>query len=78
MKDLTRFIDLADPESIEKTVTSMVRLKAIDLLGDKKRKEYLIWYENWVGTDRNANPVPSVIFSKGIDKLAKIAKQIRH
>ena len=70
-------MDLADTESIENTVTVMVRLKAIDLLGDKKRKEFLIWYENWFGTDKNGNPIPSVSdFPKGIDKLAKIAKHI--
>jgi len=71
---LTRFMDLAVPESIEKVVTSMVRLKAIDLLGDKKRKEFLIWHESWTGVDKNDNPVPSVIFPKGVDKLARTAK----
>lgn len=48
------FISKADPkvEPITRTVTKIVRFKAIDYNSPKReRKEYIIYYENWTGRD---------------------------
>lgn len=48
--ELTNF-KLAVDESlgIRRKVNTMVRVLDVDWLGDKKRKEFLVWYENWYG-----------------------------
>jgi hypothetical protein len=48
------FLSKVDPnvEPITRTVTKIVRYKAIDYSSPKReRKEYLIYYENWTGRD---------------------------
>jgi hypothetical protein len=48
------FLQLVDERQgpIERELTRMVRLKAIDYTTkNKERKEYLYWYENWRGKD---------------------------
>jgi len=57
------FLSLVDTTKgpIEKTVTKIVRLKAIDHNSTKKeRKEFLMWYENWYGNDWQGVAVPPV------------------
>jgi hypothetical protein len=47
-----RFLSEVDTKQgpIERVVTAIVRLKAIDYSTEKReRKEYLFWYENWYG-----------------------------
>jgi hypothetical protein len=37
---IIRFIELADPETIEKVVIGMIHRREIDWLGDKSRKKF--------------------------------------
>lgn len=46
---------------IEKTVTKIVRIKAIDYTDKKKKqKEFMYWYENWNGKDWQSRKVSPV------------------
>jgi hypothetical protein len=57
------FLSKVDPkaEPITRTVTTIVRQKAIDYSSSKReRKEYLIYYENWTGRDWLKRIVPPV------------------
>jgi len=56
--ELTNF-KLAVDESlgIRRKINTMVRTLDVDWLGDKKRKEFFVWYENWIGySDEGALP----------------------
>lgn len=69
--ELTKFIVMADPDSIEKQIPTIVRLRNVNKKGEFKGKktEFLIWYENWRGTDKNGHIVAPVSdLPKGIDK----------
>ncbi len=57
------FLSKVDPEAepIQRTVTKIVRLKAIDYNSPKlERKEYIIYYENWTGRDWLKRIIPPV------------------
>jgi len=58
-----RFLSVVDPSKgeIQRKVTKIVRLKAVDYNTKKQeRKEYLIYYEDWFGKDWNGSQVPPV------------------
>jgi hypothetical protein len=58
-----RFLSIVDPSKaeIERKVTKIIRLKAVDYNTKKKeRKEYLIYYEDWFGKDWNGASIPPV------------------
>lgn len=57
------FLNLVDPtrKEIDRTVTKIVRLKAPDYSDKKKkRKEFLLYYENWFGVDWQGKKVAPV------------------
>ena len=70
-KELTKFIQMAAPEFTVKKIPTVVRLKHINQEGEGKgqKLEYMIWYENWSGKDKNGHKVAPVSdLPKGIDK----------
>ena len=85
--ELTNFKTSVDESlGVERKVTTMVRVLDVDWLGDKKRKEFLVWYETWTGySDEGSLPngerrlIPHVVadFPCGLDKLHKM-KPIRY
>ena len=76
--ELDRFMStVEDPENFEKRVVTVVRLRAVNTVEPfkGKRQEYMIWYENWDGTDHNGNPVvPVRDLPQGYDKTCTFSK----
>lgn len=77
-RGLTSFMQLvSDPENFDKKVPTMVRLKHANRIEPNKgiKTEYLLWYENWEGTDKNGNPIPPVSdLPQGIDKTISVSR----
>jgi hypothetical protein len=82
---LTNFMNSIDRDMpIDRKITTMVRQKDVDWLGDKKRKEFLIWYETWTGY-RNDGKLPSggdrisefkiADYPRGLDKRTNVRAQ---
>lgn len=71
-KELTNFIRMVESqESIRKNIPTIVRLRHINRQGENKGKkvEYMFWFENWNGTDKNGHKIAPVRdLPKGIDK----------
>jgi len=62
---------VADPENFHKEIVHFIRIRAIDRLHNErnKKKEFLIWYQNWYGYDKQGKKIPSVSdFPQGLDK----------
>lgn len=78
-KELTSFLTrVADPKSFEKSIPTIVRLKHINRKGENsgKKVEYMIWYENWQGTDKNGHVIsPVADLPKGIDKGVDVSRR---
>lgn len=77
--ELTNFLTRVDEASIEKTIPTVVRLRNVNKKGLNKGKktEYMIWYENWSGTDTNGHIIAPVSdLPKGIDKGVDFSKNI--
>ena len=74
--ELTTFKNNVDEAlGIERKINTMVRVKDVDWLGDKKRKEFLVWYETWTGyRDEGKTGEPILVpytvadFPRGLDK----------
>lgn len=57
---LTEFMRQAKENSIERTTTIIIRLKDVDYLDksiNKKRKEFIIYRQDWRGSNSNNNPI---------------------
>jgi len=78
-KELTNFITrIQDQNLIEKTIPTIIRLKHINKKGENKgiKSEYLIWYENWEGTDKNGHRLSPVSdLPKGVDKGVEVSRK---
>lgn len=75
--ELTNFLTRVDESTVEKQIPTVMRLKNSNRKGKNKGKklEYMIWYENWSGTDSNGHIIPPVRdLPKGIDKSVNFSK----
>jgi hypothetical protein len=63
--------NVADPNNFEKQIVHFIRIRAIDRLHKEhnKKKEFLIYYQNWYGFDAQGHKLPSVAdYPQGLDK----------
>jgi hypothetical protein len=72
---LTRMHATSIPNSIERKVTTVLRTIAPDALGDKKRKEYLVYWTQENGKDKKGNITGGAYVQHGIDRYYDIIQK---
>ncbi len=76
-KELTNFINRVGSEEITKKIPTVIRLRNINKEGEHKgqKTEFIIWYENWSGKDKNNHKIAPVSdLPKGIDKTVEFSR----
>ena len=77
--ELTNFLlKVADPKNFGKNIPTIVRLRHINKEEPNKgqKVEYMIWYENWEGEDKNGHKIaPVTDLPKGIDKGVQFSRK---
>ena len=72
----TRFYSTAIPDSITETISYMIRIVAPDLMGDKKRKCWLLWNSTLRGKDKVGNEVTPLPRVNGQDMQFMVKRNV--
>ena len=76
-KELSNFLIRIGDQPVTKRIPTVIRRRSINKEGEGKgqKLEYLVWYENWSGKDKNGHKLTPVCdLPKGVDKTVEFSQ----